>query len=118
VTVRITNATRRTELASRALAARTFWSRLIGLLGRSRLETGQGLVLEHCNSIHTAFMRFTIDAVYVDREGRVLKTVPDLRPFRVSGVLRGGHSVIELPTGMIAQTGTAAGDELLFEPAP
>jgi uncharacterized membrane protein (UPF0127 family) len=117
VTLRITNATRGTELASRALAARTFTSRLVGLLGRSRLEAGQGLVLEHCNSIHTAFMRFAIDAVYVDREGRVLKTVPDLKPFRVSGVLRGARSVIELPTGTIADTNTAAGDELVFETA-
>jgi uncharacterized membrane protein (UPF0127 family) len=118
VTLRITNTTRGTELASRALAARNFWSRLIGLLGRPRLEKGQALLLEHCNSIHTAFMRFAIDAIYVDRTGRVLKTVPDLKPFRMSGILRGGHSVIELPAGTIAQTGTLAGDELLFEATP
>jgi len=118
VTLRITNATRGTELASSALAAHRFWPRLVGLLGRARLEAGQGLVLERCNSIHTAFMRFAIDAVYVDKSGRVIKTVPHLKPFRMSGVLRGGHSVIELPTGTIAQTGTTAGDELHFEAAP
>ena len=115
MTLRITNQTRGTELASSALAARSFWSRLIGLLGRSRLEAGQGLVLERSSSIHTVFMRFAIDAVYVDRSGRVIKTVSDLRPFRVSGVLRGGHSMIELPAGTIARTGTTAGDELHFE---
>jgi len=115
VTLRITNETRGTELASSALAARTFWSRLIGLLGRSRLEAGEGLVIERSSSIHTAFMRFAIDAVYVERSGRVIKAVSDLRPFRVSGVLRGGHSVIELPAGTIAQTGTTTGDELRFE---
>ena len=118
MTLRITNATRGTELAREARAARSFWSRLVGLLGRSQLSPGEGLMLERCNSIHTAFMRFAIDAVYVDRSGRVLKTVSDLKPFRVSGVLRGGWSVIELPTGTIASTGTAAGDELHFETTP
>lgn len=118
MTLRITNATRGTELASQALAARTFWPRLVGLLGRSRLEAGEGLVLERCNSIHMMFMRFAIDAVYVDKSGRVIKTVSLLKPFRVSGVLRGGHSVIELPAGTIAQTGTTAGDELHFAEAP
>ena len=116
MTLRITNATRGTELASRALAARTFWSRLVGLLGRARLEAGEGLVIERSSSIHMMFMRFAIDAVYVDKSGRVIKAVSDLKPFRVSGA-RGGRSVIELPAGTIAQTGTAAGDELHFEEA-
>lgn len=115
MTLRITNETRGTELASSALAARSFWSRFVGLLGRSRLEAGEGLVLERSTSIHTAFMRFAIDAVYVDRSGRVIKAVSDLKPFRVSGLLRGGHSVIELPAGTVAETGTTAGDELRFE---
>ncbi len=113
--MRIRNVTRGTELADKARTARSFTSRLVGLLGRSSLEPGEALVLEPCSSIHTAFMRFAIDLVYVGRSGRVVKVVPSLRPFRLSGVLRGGHSAIELASGTIASTRTAVGDELSFE---
>jgi len=112
--VRIRNTTRGTELASDARAARTFWSRFIGLMGRSSLRPGEALVLEPCTSVHTAFMRFAIDAVYTDRSWRVVKLSPNLKPFRVSGVLRGGYATIELPSGTIASTGTAPGDQLVL----
>lgn len=112
--MRIVNRTRGTELASEARLARGYWSRLIGLLGRSTLRAGEALVLEPCTSVHTAFMRFAIDVVYVDRSRRVVKAVCGLRPFRVSGSLGGARSVIELPRGTIESTGTAPGDELLF----
>ena len=112
--MRITNETRETLLADRAFEARGFWPRLVGLLGRSRLEAGEALLLDPCTSVHTAFMRFTIDVVYLDHNGIVVKTSPRLRPFRVSGILRGGRSVIELPAGIIESTGTAAGDQISF----
>ena len=115
--MRIRNLTRGTELASSARTARSFWLRLVGLLGRSSLESGEALVLQPCNSIHTAFMRFAIDVLYLDRSGRVVKAVSSLKPFRLSGVLRGGDAVIELPSGVIATTDTAVGDELVFENA-
>ncbi|OGO51429.1 MAG: hypothetical protein A2148_11870 [Chloroflexi bacterium RBG_16_68_14] len=114
--MRIRNSTRSTQLASDARPARGFWSRLVGLLGRASLQPGEALVLDPCNSVHTVFMRFPIDVVYVDRSRQVLKVVPDLKPFRVSGVLRGVCAVIELPSGTIANTGTAPGDQLVFEP--
>lgn len=113
--MRIRNHTRGTELASKAHTARGFWSRLIGLLGRSSLQTGGALVLEPCNSIHTAFMRFAIDVVYIDRSGQVVKVISKLKPFRVSGAFQGACSVIELPSGTIENTGTAPGDQLVFE---
>ena len=113
--MRITNETRGAVIADRAFEARGFWPRLVGLLGRSSLEQGEALLLDPCTSVHTAFMRFSIDVLYLDREGRVVKTRPHLRPFRMSGVLRGGHSVIELPTGVIEATGTASGDQIKIE---
>jgi len=113
--LRIQNITRGTVLADRAVAARSIKARTVGLLGRSSLEPGEALLLEPSSSIHTAFMRFPIDIVYVDRSGRVVKVVPDLRPFRISAVFRGGRSVIELPSGTVAQSGTAVGDELSFQ---
>lgn len=112
--MRIINTTRGTELARDARIARGYWSRLVGLLGRSSLPAGEALVLEPCSSVHTAFMRFAIDVVYYDRERRVVKVVPKLRPFRMSGALRASCSVIELPGGTVAGSGTAPGDQLEF----
>lgn len=94
--------------------ARRFWSRLVGLLGRASLLHGDALVIEPCRSVHTAFMRFAIDVVMVDRSRRVVKVVSGLKPFRVGGILRSARAVVELPSGTIAETGTEAGDQLVF----
>ena len=64
------------------------------------------------------FMRFAIDAVYLDRSGRVVKVAADLRPWRFADAARGARDVLELPAGTAARTGTQAGDELVFEPTP
>ncbi|MDP3768560.1 MAG: DUF192 domain-containing protein [Dehalococcoidia bacterium] len=113
--MRILNVTRGTELAREARAARGLVSRTVGLLGRSSLQPGEGLVLEPCSSVHTAFMRFPIDVVYVSRDGQVVKVCPDVKPFRLSAALRGARSVLELPTGTIRSTGTLPGDRLAFD---
>jgi hypothetical protein len=89
-------------------------SRLVGLLGRSSLKPGEALVIEPCNSVHTAFMRFTIDVIYVDKVRRVVKTSPSMRPFRAGGVFRPPCSVIELPKGVIEATQTKPGDNLVY----
>jgi uncharacterized membrane protein (UPF0127 family) len=112
--VRILNITRGTEIASQARLANRFWSRGWGLLGRARLEDGEGLVLEPCSSIHTAFMRFTMDVLFADRTGKTVKAVPALRPFRLSGA-PGARYTLELPLGTIARSGTLVGDLLSFE---
>ena len=62
-------------------------------------------------------MRFPIDAVFLDRNGRVLRVAPDLPPWRFAIAARGAREVLELPAGTAARTGTQAGDELSFEPA-
>jgi uncharacterized membrane protein (UPF0127 family) len=64
------------------------------------------------------FMRFPIDAVFVDRAGRVVRVVADLPPWRLAIAARGARDVIELPAGTAARTATQAGDELVFEPLP
>jgi uncharacterized membrane protein (UPF0127 family) len=112
--VRITNTTRGAELANNGRRANTFLTRLVGLLGRSALKPGEALLIEPCSSVHTAFMRFTIDVVYIDKGGKVVKTSPNMRPFRVGGVFKASCSVIELPKGTIEATHTAPGDEIAF----
>lgn len=115
--MRIDNVTRGTELANLVQAAHSYWARLVGLLGRSSLKQGEALLIEPCNSVHTLFMRFAIDVVYLDKSHRVVKAVSALRPFRVSMGAKGAHAVIELPSGTIASTQLAVGDELAFESA-
>lgn len=62
------------------------------------------------------FMRFAIDAVFIDRSGRVVRVAADLPPWRLATAARGARDVIELPAGTAARTGTQAGDELVLEP--
>ena len=113
--MRITNQTKGTELASDARVARSLPSRIVGLLGTSSLPAGGALVIDPCSSVHTAFMRFAIDVVYLDPSRRVIKGVAHLKPFRISAALRGRCSVVELPSGTLAASQTAPGDQLAFE---
>lgn len=115
--LRIDNLTKTTELASAVRLAQNPWSRMVGLLGRKGLADGEGLLLRPCSSIHTLFMRFPIDVVYLDKDGNVLKVVPSLRPFRFSASLRRTHYTLELPVGTIDSTNTAPGDRVAIVPS-
>ena len=109
------NKTRGTVLATQAKEARGFLDRLVGLLGRKELPFGDGLHIVPCNSIHTFFMRIPIDALFLDAGGKVSKAFPALPPWRVTGVYWKVRSVLELPAGTLAGSGTVEGDELAFE---
>ena len=115
--LRVVNRTRSTILATRAETAGESGSRRRGLLGRDSLPEGEGLWIVPCEAVHCFFMKFTIDVVFLDRKLRVVKIRPSLKPWRIAGCLR-AHSVLELPEGAIAATGTQPGDELAFEPVP
>jgi uncharacterized membrane protein (UPF0127 family) len=97
--------------------ADSFLSRGLGLLPRSSLKIGEGLRITKTSSITMLFMRFAIDAVFVDRAGRVVRVAERLPPWRVAIVARGAAEVIELPAGTASETRTQVGDELVFEPA-
>ena len=84
-----------------------------GLLKRSGLEKGEGLWIVPCEAIHTFFMRFDIDVLFLDRKKRVVKAVRRLRPWRLAMSWR-ARSVLELPAGVIEQSGTERGDVLEF----
>ncbi len=66
----------------KAKVARTMFARMKGLIGTKSLPPGEGLLILHCNSIHTFFMSFAIDATFLDRDNRVVKTVRGIRPWR------------------------------------
>ena len=93
--------------------AETFWSRLVGLLGHARLEPGHGLWIAPCNSVHTFFMRFTIDVAFLDKQGRVVRTVACLKPWRATKIYPKAHATLELCAGALAQAGVVAGDRLI-----
>jgi uncharacterized protein len=110
--VRAINVTRQTVLAGRVAVAVTFWDRLIGLIGRSRLDPDEALWISPCRSIHTLGMRFPIDAVFLNSGKTVVKTITGLRPFRICLGGRKAVSIIELPAGILAGTGTLPGDRI------
>ena len=110
------NRTRESVLANSLEVAATGDLRRKGLLGRTHLAPGGGLWIVPCESVHTFFMRFAIDLVYLDRRNRVRKVRRAVAPWRVSACF-GAHSVLELVPGTIKRTGTAKGDELEFLPA-
>jgi len=94
-------------------------SRRKGLLGRDSLDSRAALILRPCFSVHTAFMRFPIDVVFVDREGTVVKVVRNLVAWRIAGAW-GAHAAIEFAAGTIAAGAVDVGDRLYLaaEPAP
>jgi uncharacterized protein len=96
-------------VAASVIAAFDSTSRRQGLLGRSRLPPGEALILAPCSSVHTAFMRFPLDLVFLDRAGRVLKTSAGVRPWRVRAAWR-AFAVVELSAGSLERSGTAPGD--------
>jgi uncharacterized membrane protein (UPF0127 family) len=109
--IKVVNLTRQVEIADRVQLAGDGRSRRKGLLGREDLAGGEGLWIVPCEAVHTFWMRFPIDLVYLDRKHRVVKVRTHVGPWRMSTCLR-AHSVIELGAGTIGETGTTRGDIL------
>jgi uncharacterized membrane protein (UPF0127 family) len=112
----IINRTRNTVLGKEVLVADRFFPRMIGLLARRNFHQGQALILRPCNCIHTLFMRFPIDCLFVDKNYRVIKAISDIRPFRVTRVYRLSKFVVELPQGTVKLTSTQDNDILALLP--
>jgi uncharacterized protein len=100
-----------TVVCERCLLAETPLARMRGLLGRSGLPVGEGLLLRPAASIHTGFMKFPIDAVFLDSTDRVLKVASELDPWRMASC-RGARAVLELPAGEASRRGLVAGTSL------
>jgi uncharacterized membrane protein (UPF0127 family) len=109
------NTARNTILGETIEVASTAAQKVRGLLGRECLEDGQGLLFKGASSLHTFFMRFPIDIVYTDRQGKVLKAASDVKPFKLVAAPLRAYYAIELPAGAIARSGTRQGDVLTFD---
>lgn len=114
--MRVHNLTRQTVLATSLEVADSSAKRSKGLLGRKGLAPGGGLWIVPCESVHTFWMQFPIDLVYLDRNYRVKKVRRAVVPWRMSACLS-AYSVIELPAGTISESQTTAGDKLEIAPA-
>ncbi len=95
--------------------ADNFFSRFIGLMGKKSLSEGMGLMIMPCNSIHCFFMRFPIDAMFLDENNRVLRMYSELKPWRVTGIVRNARKVIELPAGTLVRSDVRVGDVIVFQ---
>ena len=101
-------------VCERCVLADTALARMRGLLGRRELPSGEGILLKPATSVHMAFMRFPIDAVFLDGDSRVVKVAADLQPWRVAGA-RGSKAVLEIPAGEASRRGLSVGDRLVAD---
>jgi len=108
------NTTRETFVATEAKLADGYFSRLVGLLGKTRrwARPGQGLWIIPSHGVHTIGMLFAIDLVFLGRDGLVVHTEEYVRPFRISRVTLKAQSVLELPPYTVFRSGTQVGDRL------
>lgn len=112
------NVTRGSTLAERCRVANRTWLRLRGLIGKASLAQDEGLWIVPCNGIHTLGMRFPIDVIFLDGNLRVVAVEEAMRPWRLGRVCLRARSVLELPVGCLASSGTQLGDQIAIEEGP
>jgi uncharacterized membrane protein (UPF0127 family) len=112
----VLNRTRERFVATNVVIADSYFSRLIGLLGKTKrwAHAGQGLWIVPSHGVHTMGMLFPIDLIFLDRDKNVIHVEEHVKPFRISRVSLRTYSVLELPAHTVFRTGTCVGDQLEF----
>jgi uncharacterized membrane protein (UPF0127 family) len=110
----VTNSDRGTVMGEAIEVAMTAVQRVKGLLGRDCLADGQGLLFRGCSSLHTFFLQFPVDIVFLDKQGKVLKSARDVKPFKVVMAPFRAYYALELPVGAIDGSATRIGDRVIF----
>jgi uncharacterized membrane protein (UPF0127 family) len=113
--VRVENLTRGEALVTAGQVADNYWTRMRGLIGHAPLVEEEGMLIVPCSSVHTHFMSFPIDVLYVDKAQKIVAIDHDMAPWRFGRIRRGVHFVIELRAGTASRTGTDVGDQLQVE---
>lgn len=108
--IRIVHQGNNNVIASKVIKAASLWSRTKGLLGEKSLEPGSAMWIVPCKSIHTFFMQFPIDAIFISRSGKIVGLCKNLAPFRLSSIYWDASSVIELRAGTIETSDCKLGD--------
>lgn len=109
---KLINSSEKIVIAEHIETADTAWKRLKGLLGRSTLADKHGLWITPCNSIHTCFMKFSIDVVFVDKNMKVKSIKKNLGPWKFVPPTWGANSVFEFAAGTLEKTKLKVGDQL------
>lgn len=102
-------------ISSHIKIADTFWLRLQGLIGKKALQPGEGLLLRPCSQVHTWFMKFAIDLIFLDQEGIIVQLVSAIAPGRVSPLVIKAGQVLELEAGTIMRYQLKEGEKLTIE---
>jgi len=110
----VINLDKGTVLAKKVLVADNFFHRLKGLIGTSDLESETGLLITPCSSIHTFFMNYSIDVVFLDHQNRVCGILHSLPPYRLGPIVKGARKALELKAGVCSATSTEIGDHIAF----
>ncbi|KNY29125.1 DUF192 domain-containing protein [Pseudobacteroides cellulosolvens] len=110
--MKLINISKGTILAENLAVADNFKSRFIGLMSRSQLSPGDGLLLTKCNSIHMCFMKFALDIVFIDESNKVVHLIKGIPPWKVSGIVKSAKNTVELPVGTVELSNTEIGDLL------
>ncbi len=110
--VKVFNQSKNTILLEEVEIADSFFLRLKGLLGRSSLPPGKGMIIQPCKAVHTFAMVFPIDVAFVDKKNCICHIIESMVPYRFSPTIRKGHYVIEAPAGTLNTSGTILGDKI------
>ncbi|MCL6517833.1 DUF192 domain-containing protein [Alicyclobacillus sp.] len=94
--------------------ARTFWQRLMGLMGKQHLHPGEGLWIPRCRAVHCCFMRTPIDVLFLDDQGRILRVLPCMKPWTFSPYVDRAQAVLECAAGTAAALGLRPGERLTW----
>jgi len=114
IKMKVRNKTKDTIIVENAIMADTFWRRLIGLMGKAKLEDKCGIILTPCNSVHTMFMRFPIDVIFLSHKLEVLLIKQKLRPWAISPIIADAKYVLEINAGKALESRTEVGDTIDF----
>ncbi len=101
-------------LCENAKVATSFYERLLGLMFKMDMPNCDCLILEPCSSIHTFFMKFSIDVIFVNKKNQIIKIIKNFKPWGLSALYFSSQKVLELKNGKIGDHFNV-GDELEFE---
>ena len=101
-------------LLDRCVVANNLLTRMRGLIGHAPLGEREGMWIKPCNSVHTCFMAFPIDVLFLDEDSVVLHVEHSLRPWRFSKIVFAARSVLEMGAGAVAAKSIVCGDKLEF----
>lgn len=102
-------------IAVKVTKANNFFGKLFGLITRKKLKNNQGFLIENCSSIHTFWMRYSIDVIFLDKKNLVLAIYHNIKPFRATPFIRNAYYALELKSGTIEKTSLEVGDLVQFE---